>query len=58
VNTPVQQKLADGGPVFGWAAWLISHIEQVNGILQFLLLTVSIVATIIAARYHWKKTPK
>jgi hypothetical protein len=53
-----QQKLADSGPVVGWGAWLISHLEQVNGVLQLLLLTVSIVATVIAARYHWKRTPK
>jgi hypothetical protein len=54
----MQQRLADSGPVVGWGAWFISHIEQVNGVFQFVLLVTSIVATIIAARYHWKRTPK
>jgi len=54
----IQQKVADSGVAVGWFGYLISHLEQVNGVLQTLLLTSSIIATIIAARYHWKRTPK
>lgn len=52
------QKVADGSVVFGWLGWTVSHITQINGVLQALLLITSIVATLIAARYHYLKTPK
>ena len=54
----IQQKVADGGVAVGWFGYIISHIEQINGVLQTLLLVTSIVATFIAARYHWRRTPK
>lgn len=38
--------------------WTLSHIAAVNEILQSILFCVSIVAGIVAIRYHWKKTPK
>lgn len=52
------QKVADGGVLAGWLGWVVSHITQINGVLQALLLLTSIVATLIAARYHFKRTPK
>lgn len=52
----VQQKVADTGAVIGWSGWFLSHLDQINGILQFLLLIASIAATVVAARYHWKKS--
>jgi hypothetical protein len=54
----VQQKAADAGVTIGWFGWVVSHVEQINGILQTILLIASIVATFVAIRYHWKRTPK
>lgn len=54
----LQQKAADSAVTVGWLGWLISHIEQVNGLLQFVLLVTSIAATLVAMRYHWRRTPK
>lgn len=53
-----QQRIADGGVAIGWFGYIVSHIEQINGVLQLVLLVTSIIATIIAARYHFKRTPK
>jgi hypothetical protein len=53
-----QQKIADGGVAVGWFGYIVSHIEQINGVLQTVLLIASIIATIIAARYHLRRTPK
>lgn len=59
MNTqPAQQRVADTGAVVGWIGWFLSHLDQINGVLQFILLVSSIVATVVAARYHFKKTPK
>lgn len=52
------QKAADSGVAAGWLGWTVSHIEQINGVLQALLLIISIAATLIAMRYHYKRTPK
>jgi hypothetical protein len=52
----MQQKIADVGVTVGWFGWIVSHVEQINGILQTILLLASIVATVIAARYHLKRT--
>ena len=37
---------------------ILSHIVEINEVLQLVLLIVSIAAGIVAIRYHWKKTPK
>lgn len=52
------QRLADAGATVGWMGWALSHLDQINGLLQTILLIASIVATIVAIRYHWKRTPK
>jgi len=54
----VQLKIADTAVPVGWGAWAFSHITQVNEVLQFILLTTSIIATCIAIRYHLRNTPK
>lgn len=53
-----QQKVADAGAVVAWGGWFMSHLAQLNEIMQFVLLAVSIVAGLVAIRYHLKKTPK
>jgi hypothetical protein len=53
-----QQKVADAGAVMAWGGWFMSHLVQLNEVLQFALLLVSIVAGVVAIRYHLKKTPK
>lgn len=53
-----RQHLADAGAVVGWGGWVLSHLDQINGLLQTVLLIASIVATIVAIRYHLKRTPK
>jgi hypothetical protein len=47
---------ADIAVAAGWSGWLFSHIAQINELAQFVLLITSIGATIVAMRYHWKKT--
>ena len=53
-----KERLADSGALTGFAAWFLSHLAQINGFLQFCLLLASIVATVLAARYHWRNTKK
>lgn len=53
-----KQTVADGTVIFSWLGWMISHIDQINSVLQFVLLIASIFATAVAARYHLRKTRK
>lgn len=52
-----KEHLADGAVALSFGGWFLSHIAQINQVLQFVLLVVSIIAGVIAARYHLKKTP-
>jgi hypothetical protein len=54
-GAPIPQKLADGSVVLTWIAWFLSHIDQINAVVQFFALLLAIVASICAIRYHWKK---
>ena len=54
----IQQRVADAAVPAGWGIWAFSHLAQLNEILQFVLLTMSIIATVIAIRYHLRNTPK
>jgi len=56
--TTDKQHLADAGAVVGWGGWILSHLEPINTVLQFILLVLSIIATAVAIRYHLRKTPK
>lgn len=47
-------RIADYSVGGGWLGWVVSHITEVNSVLQAILLITSIVATLIAARYHWR----
>ena len=58
MQTNSQQQLADVGAVAAWTGWFLSHLVEINGVLQFILLLVSIAAGIVAIRYHLAKTPK
>jgi hypothetical protein len=49
-------KVADTGAAIGWGTWILTHITQINEFAQFVLLVTSIVATVFAARYHFKRT--
>lgn len=51
-----KERLADTGAVTGFLGWFLSHLAQINGFLQFLLLLASIAAAIAATRYHLKNT--
>ena len=48
-------RLADTAAVTTWAAWFMSHILEINEVLQFVVLCVGIVSGMVAIRYHWKK---
>ena len=54
----IQQKVADVAVPMGWGALAFSHLAELNQILQFILLVTSIIATLIAIRYHLRNTPK
>lgn len=58
MNSDFQQKAADSCAAMGWVVWVTSHIDQINSVLQSILLLVSIVGTLVALRYHYKRTPK
>ena len=53
-----QEKAAFCGMVCGWGVWLVSHIQQINAVLQGILLLVTLVVTLITGRYYYKRTPK
>lgn len=42
--------------IAGWIGWLVSHVAEINNVLQMILLVTSIIATVLAARYHWRMT--
>lgn len=51
-------RAADGGVLVAWFAWFMAHIDQINNVIQFILLVTGIISTLLAGRYHWKKTKK
>lgn len=55
VNPQVQEKVASSGAVASWIGWVISHIEQINGLLQTAVLLLSITASVIAIRASRRK---
>lgn len=58
MNDDLHRKLADSGAIASWMGWALSHIAAINQVLQTVLLLVSIVAGLVAIRYHLKRTPK
>jgi hypothetical protein len=56
--SPTKEAAALCGVACGWSTWLMSHIQQINGVLQAVLLLVSIVVTLITGRYYYRRTPK
>lgn len=53
-----QQNIADASAIAAWFGWFLSHLADINGVLQFILLLVSIAAGIVAIRYHVSGTGK
>jgi hypothetical protein len=49
------QKLADSGAVVAWVAYILSHLPQINQVLQTLALVTAIFASIAAGLYHLRK---
>lgn len=49
------QRLADAAVPFSWAAWILSHLKDLNVVLQTIALLAAIVASVTAAIYHSKK---
>jgi hypothetical protein len=45
-------KVADGAACVSWAACAVSHIEDMNQVLQLMALCVAIVSGACAAYYH------
>lgn len=41
-------KMTAAGLVVGWGSWFFSHMAQINGLMQFLVFTASLILTIIA----------
>lgn len=58
MNDDLHRKLADSGAVASWMGWIVSHVAAINALLQTVLLVVSIVAGLVAIRYHLKRTPR
>jgi len=58
VHNFFKERLADTAAWGSLWGLIISHLAQLNEILQTLLLITSIVAGCFSIRYHWKKTPK
>jgi hypothetical protein len=56
--SPIKETAALCGVACGWGAWIISHIQQINGVLQALLLLTSLVVTLVTGRYYYRRTPK
>lgn len=52
----MSQKLADGAAGMTWLAWFVSHVTQINEVLQFFALIVAIVSGSAAAWYHFSKS--
>lgn len=50
-----QQHTADAAVAVTWSAWIISHISQINEVLQFFLLLLGLVSAVYAALWHRKR---
>ena len=51
----LQERATDAGVAAGWIGWLIARLELVNGMLQTILLVLSIIATSLVILKHWRK---
>ena len=54
MDDDVAQKAADAGWITGLFVWITSHVAQINGVLQFIILLLTIISLLAAIRYHWK----
>jgi hypothetical protein len=54
-SSPVASKFADGAVVLGWLGFFLSHIDQINKVMQFFGLCFAIAASWAAYRYHTRK---
>jgi hypothetical protein len=52
-----QRGVADGAVAASWSGYYISNVIEINEVLKTVLLVASIVATVIAMRYHLRNTP-
>lgn len=57
-SSPVAAKFANSGVVMGWIGFFLSHIDDVNKVLQFFALICAIAASIAAYRFHTRNTKK
>jgi hypothetical protein len=55
MSSSVSSKIADGGWITGLVVWYVSHIAQINEVLQHVILILTAVSLLAAIRYHWKK---
>lgn len=55
MNVSPSSKVADSGVILSWTAWFVSHIDQINGVVQFFALLFAIAASITAIIYHVKR---
>lgn len=52
------ERAADAGTASVWVLWFMSHLDQVNGILQFIVLIGALISTGFSLVSHWRKRNK
>lgn len=51
-------KTAASSVIASWALWAISHIEQINEVMQFFVLLTAIISSVCAAVYYYRKAKR
>jgi len=58
MSNTTSAKIADGGWIAGAAVWYVSHIAQINEVLQHVILILTVISLVAAIRYHTRKHGK
>lgn len=57
-SSPIAGKIANSGVIVSWFGVFLSHIDDINKVLQFVALVLAITASGFAIRFHTKKKPQ
>jgi hypothetical protein len=54
-HTSSERGVADAAAAFTWAAWLWTHLAEVNTVLQFFVLILAVISGLFAIYWHIDK---
>lgn len=54
-HTDNERGVADAAAVFTWAAWIFTHLAEINIVLQFFVLLLAVISGLFAIYWHIDK---